>query len=74
MAKIVLETLDILCSSVGSNVNGNEEKENEDEKIKNEDGIEVQFCEILLKVKNLFLYFINSLVMFYRMMKMFPCY
>ena len=63
LAKIVLETLDILCSSVGSNVNGNEDKERDDEKIKINDGIEVQFCEILLKVKCLFKYFINFLVL-----------
>lgn len=40
MAKIVLETLDVLCSS---SLNENEEQNS---------GIEVQFCEILLKVKN----------------------
>ena len=45
LAKIVLETLDILCSSEGSNAN-----EDNDEKHKINDGIEIQFCEILLKV------------------------
>ena len=38
LAKIVLETLDILCSS---SINESEQSS---------DGIEVQFCEILLKV------------------------
>jgi hypothetical protein len=38
LAKIILETLDILCSS---SINENEEESS---------GIEVQFCEILLKV------------------------
>lgn len=42
LAKIVLETLDILCSS---SVNKNEEGGTSNS------GIEVQFCEILLKVK-----------------------
>lgn len=41
LAKIVLETLDILCSS---SLNENEEI------IEQNSGIEVQFCEILLKV------------------------
>lgn len=45
LAKIVLETLDILCSSEGSNAN-----EDNGEKIKINNSIEIQFCEILLKV------------------------
>ena len=43
LAKIVLETLDILCSS---SLNENEQKNEQNR------GIEVQFCEILLKVNS----------------------
>ena len=43
LAKIVLETLDILCSS---SLNENEQKKEQNS------GIEVQFCEILLKVNS----------------------
>lgn len=43
LAKIILETLDILCSS---SLNENEQKKEQNS------GIEVQFCEILLKVNS----------------------
>lgn len=46
LAKIVLETLDILCSSSTSSSSGSSVD------VINSDGIEVQFCEILLKVKH----------------------
>ena len=46
-AKIILETLDILCSS--SVVN-----ESAEETTEKYNGIEMQFCEILLKVNIIF--------------------
>lgn len=53
LAKIILETLDILCSS--SVVNGSTE-----EAAEKSNGIEMQFCEILLKVKFIFIPLIDG--------------